>query len=242
MLNPNKFSFIICTNNEIYLQECIHYINHLVVPDGYSYDILTIRDAPCMTAGYNEGMNASDSKYKIYMHQDVFILNQNFLSDILSIFQSDSAIGMIGMVGYPSVAPTAIMWTGKRFGATYLYGVHHAYPNADYTTYQYKSSDGYSDVALIDGLMMITSYDFPWNEEDLTAWHFYDAFHSMNFLLSGYRIVVPNQSLPWCLHDDGKFLNMYGYGKFRRIFIKKYGKYLGKAFDEIRADAPKPSR
>ena len=71
-MNDHKFCFIICTNNDLYLNECLHYIDHLVIPEGYEVDVLTIQDAISITTGYNEGMHASDAKYKIYMHQDVF--------------------------------------------------------------------------------------------------------------------------------------------------------------------------
>ena len=57
----------------------------------------------------------------------------------------------------------------------------------------------------------------------------------MNFLLHSYRIVVPNQTLPWFIHDDGKFLSMWGYNKYRKIFMEKYEKYLGKSCFEIRS-------
>ena len=70
-MNEHKFAFIICANNEIYLEECLHYLNQLLIPVGYETELLTIYDAKCMTAGYNEGMAATDAKYKIYMHQDV---------------------------------------------------------------------------------------------------------------------------------------------------------------------------
>ena len=109
-INEHKFAFILCTNNDIYLQECLHYLNMLVIPEHYEVDILTIHDAASMTSGYNEGMSSTDAKYKIYMHQDVFIINRYFLFDILSIFQSDSSIGMIGMVGYPTISKNGIMW------------------------------------------------------------------------------------------------------------------------------------
>ena len=36
-----EICFIICTNNPVYAQECIHYINHLKVPDGMQTDVLT---------------------------------------------------------------------------------------------------------------------------------------------------------------------------------------------------------
>ena len=52
-----------------------------------------------MCAGYNAAMRDSDAKIKIYMHQDVFIADKDFLLKLLEIFDSDSHIGMVGMVG-----------------------------------------------------------------------------------------------------------------------------------------------
>lgn len=234
-MNEHKFAFIICTNNEIYLQECLYYLNQLIIPEHYEIDILTIHDAACMTVGYNEGMASTDAKYKIYMHQDVFIINRNFLSDIVSIFQSDSSIGMIGMVGYPIVSRSGFMWHEARLGAVPLYGVGDAYANSDCNTYHYSlTKDGFDDAALLDGLMMITAYDLPWDDTNLKDWHFYDAFQSMNFLLNGYRVVVPDQKLPWFIHDDGKYLSMWNYNKYRKLFMEKYADYINKSYAEIR--------
>lgn len=232
-MNEHKFAFIICTNNDTYLQECFHYLNHLAVPEGYETHILTIHDAVSMTAGYNEGMASTDAKYKIYMHQDVFITNQYFLFDILSIFQSDPSIGMIGMVGYPVVSRSGFMWHEKRVGACPLYGAEHAYPHGDYKKYRYSLSEGIEDAALVDGLMMVTAYDLPWDDITLKDWDFYDAFQSMNFLLHCYRVVVPVQSLPWFIHDDGKILSFWNYNKYRKIFMEKYAAYLGKSCFDI---------
>ena len=41
-MNDQSFCFIICSNNDLLLEECIHYINHLYVPSGYEIDLLTI--------------------------------------------------------------------------------------------------------------------------------------------------------------------------------------------------------
>ena len=120
-MNDHKFAFIICTNKDIYLQECLQYLNQLIVPEGYETEVLTLHSATSMTSGYNEGMTSTDAKYKIYMHQDVFIANPFFLIDILSIFESDSTIGMIGMVGYPVLSPSGFMWHEKRTGISMMH-------------------------------------------------------------------------------------------------------------------------
>lgn len=231
-MNDHKFCFIICTNNDLYLSECIHYLQHLNIPEGYEIDLLTIQDAPCMTQGYNQAMNQTDAKYKIYMHQDVFILNRNFLGDILQIFQSDKQIGMIGMVGYENVSADGLMWHGKRVGDLFK-----KKPDTPYTPlseYHYSiQKESYSFAAEIDGFLMATAYDIPWNTEEITGWDFYDAFHSMYFLDLGYKIAVPNQLHPWCMHDDGVVLNMTNYNKYRKLFIKNYRHRLGKHYSEI---------
>lgn len=232
-MDPHKFCFITCTNNSLLLEESIHYINHLHVPAGYRSDLLTISDAASITEGYNEAMAASDAKYKIYLHQDVFILNKNFLSDLLTIFQSDSQIGMIGMVGYDTISPDGIMWNAPQRRGN-IYQKKPAAPYPSLLEYHYSlAEDGFHLAAEIDGFLMATSRDLPWNTALLKDWDFYDAFQSIIFLEKGYKIAVPVQRYPWCLHDDGRFLNMEKYNKYRHIFMETYRKYLGRPYWEI---------
>ncbi|MDE7223965.1 MAG: glycosyltransferase family protein, partial [Acetatifactor sp.] len=40
-MKRNKFAFIICTNDTLLLEECLHYIDHLIIPDGFEMDIFT---------------------------------------------------------------------------------------------------------------------------------------------------------------------------------------------------------
>lgn len=231
-MNPHKFTFIICANDTLLLDECIHYINHLVVPDGYETDLLTVTDASCMTKGYNEAMQASNAKYKIYMHQDVFCLNRYLLSDLLSIFTSDPQIGMIGMVGYERVAPNGVMWHAQRCGDLYKRKPNIPYP--ELSDYRYNvAEDGYTLAAQIDGFFMATCQDLPWETDRLDGWDFYDAFQSIRFLLEGYKIAVPFQKHPWCLHDDNKFPNLFQYNHYRQIWLQTYGQFLGKHYTDI---------
>ena len=54
-MDDKKVVFIICVNNELYFKECVYYINRLVLPEGYSTDIIAIRGADSMCAAYNAG-------------------------------------------------------------------------------------------------------------------------------------------------------------------------------------------
>lgn len=219
-MNEKEFCFFICTNNNTLLDECIAYINRLYVPEGYSIDLITISEAESITSAYNMGMKESDAKYKIYMHQDVFIINRNFLSDLLLIFSQDASIGLVGMVGYDKVPTDGVMWHENKCGTDKLYG-RGFYSNAAVSDYKYNPEHGVSDVQLIDGLLMATSVDIEWDEE-FDAWDFYDASQCMRFRERGYKIVVPNQLIPWFIHDNGYYLKLWDYEKYRQLFLKKY--------------------
>jgi len=231
-MNDHKFAFILCTNDTLLLEECIHYLNHLVIPEGYEADLLTIADAASITQGYNEAMSGSDAKYKIYLHQDVFILNKYILYDLLSIFASDPQIGMVGMVGYEKISPDGIMWYTKRSGNLYMRNPESPCPRL--SDYRYSlTTEGYDLVACIDGFFMATCQNLPWNTDILDGWDFYDVFQSIRFLSEGYKIAVPRQAHPWCMHDDNQFLSLFHYDHYRQIFMQTYPQFLGKTYTEI---------
>ncbi|MCM1295535.1 MAG: glycosyltransferase [Muribaculaceae bacterium] len=202
-----KVAFILCVNNDVYMQEALYFINKLEVPYGCEVEILTIQDAKSMTGGYNEGMNASDAKYKVYLHQDVFIVNPYFIYDILDIFENPD-VGMIGAVGFAKVCGFAMdqvlgFWkeTGKTYSAN-AYGT-------SLCKFGEMSAE-YESVQVVDGMLMVTQYDIPWREDLFDKWDMYDMSQSIEFRRAGYDVVIPNVKLPWCLHDEG-FVNMVHY-------------------------------
>ena len=199
-MNDKKISFIMCYNNEYFMNECKLYLDELVIPEGYEVDIVGITGAKSMTSGYNEGMRKSDAKYKIYMHQDVFITNKNFLPDLLNIFQADESIGMVGMVGTPYMVKDGTMWHGIRLGGFYKL---QEYMKKDVIHRFFPLEEGYVEVEAIDGLLMATQYDVPWREDLFCKWDFYDVSQSFEFLKAGYKVVVPGQKPEWYIHDCG---------------------------------------
>lgn len=224
-MNEKKICFIICTNSQLFYDECIHYIERLVVPDGYEVDVIGVTEAKSMAAGYNEAMHASDAKYKIYMHQDVFILYPYFLQAILDIFASDEQIGLIGMVGTEKIAVDGVLWHGYQRGNVYEGDLEQNLEGLSYETYQYQVNDGLWRVQAVDGLMMITSKDVPWREDLFQGWDFYDVSQSFEMGRAGYKVVVPEQSLPWCLHDDG-VTNFRNYDKYRKLCLQEYPEFF----------------
>ena len=231
-MDEKKISFIMCTNNEYYMRECRLYLDELIIPDGYEVNVVEVTGAKSMAAGYNEGMRKTDAKYKIYMHQDVFLINKNFLIDLLSVFQQDASIGMAGMVGTPYLVKDGTMWQGVRFGFFYRLReliekdlVHRFYP----------FDEGYMEMEAVDGLLMATQYDLPWREDLFQRWDFYDVSQSFEFLKAGYKVVVPSQNPEWYIHDCGA-LNLDNYSRERKKFLENYAEYMEGRQDETWED------
>lgn len=216
-MNDKKFCFISCVNDNDYYEECLYYINKLNVPKGYEIEVLSIEQSKSMASGYNEGMNSSDAKYKIYLHQDTFIINENFLYDILYIFKNNSDIGMIGVVGSESIPQNGVWWECEnKYGKVYE-GSSGELKELKFNNVKSRNND----VMIIDGLIMITQYDLYWREEIFDGYHFYDASQSIEFIKNNYRIIVPYQEKPWIIHDCG-LANIIEYEKYKEKFLIEY--------------------
>lgn len=223
-MDNQQFCFIICYNNSAFLNECLLYIRRLIIPEGYTIDVITISEAESMTEGYQAGMKASSAKYKIYLHQDVFILNNNFLSDTLQLFLKNPTVGMLGMVGTKKLPKSAVMWDSKnRVGALRSCTLNTI---DDFFDIPINTADGHLETVMaVDGLLMITQYDVDWRQDLFHGWDFYDISQSFEFRRAGYQVAVPYQKTPWVLHDCG-FLNLSDYNKARDIFAIEYqGEY-----------------
>ncbi len=208
--------FITCVNDTRAYEECLFYINRLLVPDNCSVDTIAIYDATSMAAGYNAAMNESSAHIKVYLHQDVCILNPFFLYEVIRTFESNEKIGMIGLVGSPILPPDAMMWHGYRIGNLYKEGSELTFTAPFYGE---EVERGY--VEAIDGLLMITNRDINWRDDIFDGWHFYDISQSKEFIKAGYFIVVQNQISPWVVHDDG-ILNLQKYNGYRVKYMQEY--------------------
>ncbi len=217
-MNEQKFCFIICANKEKILKECLWYIDQLLVPEGYEKETLVVREAPSMTGGYNQAMSQSDAKYKIYLHQDVLIVNRAILSELLEVFR-DASIGMVGTIGRKEFMETAEYTTDWDTGTVEVCNV------ADSYLYEWRLHENkkWRDVVCVDGIFMATQYDIPWDEKHFDGWDFYDISQSAAFQREGYRIVVPCVPVEelWCFHDAGQS-EYYEWDRYRKIFCNLY--------------------
>lgn len=225
--NNQKICFITCVNDRNRYEKALSYIKALRVPSGYAVEHICINDAKYLTEAYNRGMRKTSAKYKVYMHQDVYITNPNFISSIINIFEKNKGIGMLGMAGAKTLPGNGI-WhhSSLKYGNL----IHIPYPDGKQVPWRYGNfKNEYEIVKCIDGLMMITQYDVPWREDIFTGWHFYDTSQSIEFIKAGYNVAVPRMDKIWCIHDCPKSEKdrHKNYDKYRQIFVNEYRGYLG---------------
>ncbi|MER0280816.1 glycosyltransferase [Clostridioides difficile] len=217
-MNNEKICFITCVNNERLYEECLLYINNLDVPPNFSIEIIALRGECSIASAYNKAIRETDSKYKVYLHQDTFIINKNFIYDILHIFKNNIDTGMIGVAGAKDIPISGIWWDShNKVGK--VYDSH----TSKMALYEFSNIEELTnEVMVVDGLIMITQYDLFWREDKFDGWHFYDLSQSMEFKKNNYKVVVPKQDKPWCMHDSGVANTSNGFEKYRLKYIEEY--------------------
>lgn len=213
-MDEKKIVFIVCVNDETEYAECKYYLDRLIVPEGYVTDILAVSGAPSMAAGYDGGKLCLNAEYKVYLHQDVFIINRNFIRDMLAVFAEDSKIGLMGCIGVSQLDECASGvpdWdTGKI--------LHNGTP----ALMELSQGEGLcTDVEAVDGLLIATHGDIAWRHDLFDGWHFYDISQCMEYRRAGYRCVVARQEKPWCYHDNS-YSRRGRYHDYARIFAEEY--------------------
>lgn len=209
-MNDKKFCFIICVNDEFFYNECVSYIQQLIVPSGYEIELITCDTESSIVQSYNEAMKATDAKYKIYLHQDTFIINENILSDLLKIFE-DETIGAVGVMGGEDVNSNRYSDGADVFGEVLTQNdfdrSFSAHNRIVFAEKGYISEDVY-DVGVIWSCFMATSKDIEWEELWENDTRFYSYVQSLKLRKAGYRTIVPKMDKAWCIHDG----NNGGYG------------------------------
>lgn len=217
-MDNNTISFIYCVNNDMLYENSIDFISQLNIPIGYNVEVIQIKGAKSISSGYNEGMKKARGKYKVYLHQDVYIINQNFIKDIIDIFENDN-IGIIGCAGSKDIPDSLVWWESKT-----LFGKVYEIRNSNMKLLNFNNpTNKYEEVSLLDGFILITQYDIPWREDVFDGWHFYDISQSIEFKKQNKKVVVAYQQIPWCIHDCG-IVSMDNYYVYRDKLINEYFK------------------
>ncbi|UHA72724.1 glycosyltransferase family protein [Paenibacillus sp. 481] len=215
-----RILFVMCVSNETLFQQAKRQIAHLTVPEGFTVELYEIRNAAGMASGYNNALHI-EAAYKIYIHQDTFLVHRGMLLEMVQLFQRHADLGMIGLAGCATLPTNGIWWEGSPLVGQVIEHRRETYQLLRFDYGWHESSD-YVQVQAIDGLFMATRVNIPWREDLFDGFHFYDSSHSIEMQRNGYVVGVPVLQSPWCIHYNGDEFDRVSYERYRTIFVHEY--------------------
>lgn len=208
-------SFIIHKTDAVAYERLVNSLSKLNVPEGFSADVITVTGESSKAKAYNCGMNQTSAKYKIYVDENVTFDNENLLGDVVSIFQEDTKVGIVGVAGAKILPTSGIAYTAKRRVGKMSY---------DGRDIQWKSVDGrYEPVCSVDGLFFATQYDVYWREDLFCTDAYLDTSQCLEFRKNGYLAVVAAQEKPWVTNHG---ININFDSSSRENFLNEYSSVL----------------
>ena len=187
-MNEKKVCFISCINNAEQESRMIKNIGLLSVPEDYEIEFIGVTEVKSVCAGFNEAMESSDAKYKIYLSPDVEIRNINLVVDILKLFKQMN-VGIIGTMGVCAMPSDMILQHGILYG-----------PESNETI---AVTEDYMEVLAVTGDLMATQYNIRWDEENCEDDYLYSVFQCAKYRDKGYKVIVPRQNNGAWISDSG---------------------------------------
>jgi hypothetical protein len=210
------FLFVTCVNNEDQYLKCVKHIRQLTVPEGCNVEYFPVRSASSLASAYNQALD-HPATYKIYLHQDTYVIYPGMLEELLHLFSTYPRLGMVGVIGCETLPKSGILWQSVNRTGKLIYR-----PDTYRLITFGEDRHPYTPVTVIDGLFMACQHHIPWREDLFDGFHFYDISQCLEYKKRGYDVGVVPQPEPWCIHDSNGSFDVKAYEKYRRRFLEHY--------------------
>ena len=196
-MNERKFEIIIHVADAATCNRLINSLQKVIVPENFTAEIQLVEGAEKYFA-YDTAMRASDAKYKIYLDERALIANENFLLELLQIFNADKKIGAVGTSGAIELSTHGVSLNSAKRAPRNFYD--------------------YAEIA--DGFFFATQYDLPWRHDLFKDNFFGGQAQCVEFKRAGYKIFIGGD---WISLDDKNFaLDVDA----QNVFLDEYSKDL----------------
>ncbi|MDT3403943.1 glycosyltransferase [Mucilaginibacter terrae] len=199
---------------------------------GVPFEIIAIDNSKGkrgICAVYNEG--ASRAKYNIvcFAHEDIAIKTQNWGKTIIDLFNQNTQIGLVGVLGssYKPLSPSG--WVGMQAEDTYYINIIQGfkYSNREaYLTCRNPNNAAFEPVACVDGVWFCTTRQVlekvSFDENTFKGFHAYDLDFSMA-VRQYYEVVVTYEVL----------LHHFSEGNFNKDWLINVLKFQEKWIDKL---------
>ena len=184
-----KIALIVFRKDETTVQKLVDSIGEVCIPEDAELNLLeVINEDNNIAKAYNEAMLSTDAKYKIYVCEDIEYIDKDIILNMLSIFQSNDKIGMIGTEGRNLIFTNG--QCGDRVDGAEL-----------------DPAGNQVDVLSLHHGMVMTQYDVPWREDLFRNSAITVNAHCVELKRKGFFISTLNKDRSWykSKDDDGGF-------------------------------------
>ncbi len=189
----DRIAFMLYGTDDWILSENMEYLHSLYVPEDVEVEIYKLDSRNGVHKAYENGRIQSDARYKVYLDQNAYIVDKQFVSKILEVFHGNPKVGLVGVRGY--------YWNQKKNEAEFEgYNLSHVYEGISRVReFREGTAAGIVPVLALDRHFMVTSTDTPWIGEE-------SNFHiakSVELRHAGIETVVMVEDQPMVLFDNG---------------------------------------
>ena len=93
----DKVAFILYGDTDLILSENLHYIQSLIVPERTEVEAYTLSTQNGIREAIEAGRLQSDAKYKVYLDQNAYVIDKQFLVKTLGVFRQNPQLGALGV-------------------------------------------------------------------------------------------------------------------------------------------------
>ena len=221
-LDEKKIAVIVYVQDEADYKICAESLRELSCPEGYGIEMIPVAKVENRGKAYQEGMERSDAKYKVYIDSSAWIVNENLLAEMIDIFSRHPEIGILGLSGTEIIPPNAPFWVSpKRLGK---------WSDKNGTEHEFGAFDEpFREVQALDMYFLMTQYDVPWRTDLFNDDLYLCAAQSVEFKRQGYKACVVHQDDTWLAYTrenasialslDDVFLDEYSKDIFPLVSI-----------------------
>lgn len=216
-MDDKKICIILYSVNDNCILKLKESLYGLIMPEGYSLELFEISGEECIANAYNEAMNDTDAKYKVYIYGETYFWGENndMLCRMIEIFSREEQIGMIGCYGAVKIPTDGVWCHSKKMAGSYVNGDCRIEGSNDMT-------NNFSEVEVVSGMMMATQYDVEWRADLELGNMFYDSSQCIEYSKKGYKCVVLDNDSPYI-----RSISDYNYVESDRdVFLNEYSKYI----------------
>lgn len=220
-MDNKKIVIYLHKTRQSYYETCLTSVKNLQCPEGYSIDIVTLSHQAAYAAQLNQHAAELPAKYRIYVNDDIYLLEPNLLSHLLQLFH-DETIGMIGAFGSQSLPGS-----GSLMDSPYKYGSLYIPVESKFKKAVFRGTEPHAPIAEVRYLwpsLFATQYNLVWPEN--YTYQYYTVLDQCNqFTQQQKRLIVPLLPEPWLAYQT-QTMNFAATPEDRRRFFQTYHPYL----------------